>query len=201
MSDPDASLLERMQSGDGAAFAGLYERHHRRIYRFVLLYTGQEGLAADVTQEVFVALIDNARFDPARGPLEAYLLGMARNLVRRQRRDAARFDTLDADDGSENGLLADVRYEPLRLVGRAQLAEQLRAAILALPAHHREVIILCELEELDYLEAAALLDVPIGTVRSRLNRARKALTRMLAPLADMPMPAVTTEEVYELRTV
>ena len=196
----DAELLQRMQRGDGEAFGVLYQRHQQRVYRFASVYSGAEGVAADITQEVFMHLIDNHSFDPAQGELRGYLLGMARNLLRRHWRDAQRFEALpDEDDGPLGETLIE-HAEPSMLVSRAQQYGGLRAAILALPSYYLEVMILCELEELDYLEAARILEVPIGTVRSRLNRARKALS---AAMGVSPAPITVSDrgESYELRAV
>lgn len=199
MSLTDAELLQRMQRGDGEAFSALYQRHQQRVFRYASVYSGVEGVAADITQEVFMHLIDNHSFDPAQGELRAYLLGMARNLLRRHWRDAQRFEALPGDEDGPLGEAMIEYTEPSMLVSRAQQHGDLRAAILALPSYYREVMILCELEELDYLEAARILEVPIGTVRSRLNRARKALS---AALVASPAAAVGDRgESYELRAV
>lgn len=201
MPDTDAELLVRMQQGDSAAFETLYARHQRRVFRFALLYGGSEQLAADVTQEAFMQLIDNVRFDPAQGELAGYLLGMTRNLLRRQRRDDDRYQALDdSEDGLAHEALIE-RRDPALLVSRAQQHGDLRAAILALPALHREVLILCELEEVDYREAAAILGIPLGTVRSRLNRARKALSAALCPANTPRVATLEPGESYELRAV
>ena len=200
MSLTDAELLQRMQRGDGEAFSILYQRHQQRVFRFATVYSGAEGLAADVTQEVFMQLFDNHSFDPAQGELRAYLLGMARNLLRRHWRDAQRFEALpDEEDGPLGEALID-RVEPSALVSRAQQYSCLRAAILALPSYYREVMILCELEELDYQEAARILEVPIGTVRSRLNRARKALSLAMGTSAITTVPSDRGAR-YELRAI
>lgn len=199
MTPTDTELLQRMQCGDGAAFSTLYQRHQQRVFRFAMVYCGAESTAADVTQEVFMQLIDNHSYDPAQGDLRGYLLGMARNLLRRHWRDAQRYAALDDGEG-EGGPLDELLIEPLEpshWVGRAQQHGALREAILALPAYYREVTILCELEELDYQEAARILEVPIGTVRSRLNRARKALAAALAAPGMLP----ERSEDYELRAV
>jgi len=197
----DAELLQLMQRGDETAFSTLYRRHQPRIFRFVTLFAGSEAVAADVTQEVFMQLIDNQRFDPRQGDLGAYLLGIARNLLRRLHRDAHRFEALDEDDDlAPHTALIDWR-DPALLVSRAQQHGDLRAAILNLPAYFREVVVLCELEELDYQAAAAALEIPIGTVRSRLSRARKALIAALNIAEREPDAELERGEVYELRAI
>jgi RNA polymerase sigma-70 factor (ECF subfamily) len=196
----DAELLQQMQQGDGAAFSTLYRRHQPRIFRFVTMFSGSEVVAADVTQEVFMQLIDNQRFDPSQGDLGAYLLGIARNLLRRLHRDTHRFEALEENDETLHTALIDWR-DPALLVSRAQQQGGLRAAILNLPAYFREVVVLCELEELDYQAAAAALDIPIGTVRSRLSRARKALIAALELTACDPHADLERGKVYELHAI
>lgn len=196
----DAELLQRMQCGDGESFSLLYQRHQQRVYRFATIYSGSEGVAADVTQEVFMQLFDNHSFDPAQGELRGYLLGMARNLLRRHWREAQRFESLpDDEDGPVGEALIDY-VEPSALVSRAQQYGALRAAILALPSYYREVMILCELEELDYQEAARILEIPIGTVRSRLNRGRKALSLAMG-VGATTSAASERGASYELRAI
>ena len=120
MTATDAELLQRMQRGDGEAFGVLYQRHQQRVYRYASVYSGAEGVAADVTQEVFMHLIDNHSFDPAQGELRAYLLGMARNLLRRHWRDAQRFEGLPSEEDGPLGDTLIEHVEPSMVVSRAQ---------------------------------------------------------------------------------
>lgn len=176
----DDELLLRMRSGDEQAFLDLYRRRQGAIYRFALHMSGSATAAEDVTQEVFLALIrDDCGYDPERGTLSAYLFGIARNLVLRQFErgrpdvalenagDDAPFPELSVDAGQ----LADLT--------RKEGLEGLRRAVQSLPRRYREVVALCDLEELDYADAACALGCPIGTVRSRLHRARALLLEKL----------------------
>jgi RNA polymerase sigma-70 factor (ECF subfamily) len=196
----DGLLLGRMIAGDEEAFTLLYRRRHPAIYRFALHMSGNVALAEDVTQEVFMTLIRDAkRFDPARGTLGGFLFGIARNHLRRrweQERhslplpdDADELDSLlsasarvggnGLSNGNGNGngrgpfLLSRDEFTSLETVGRV------RQAISTLPENYREVVILCELEEMSYEDAASALDCPVGTVRSRLHRARALLVEKL----------------------
>jgi RNA polymerase sigma-70 factor, ECF subfamily len=196
----DGLLLGRMIAGDEEAFTLLYRRRHPAIYRFALHMSGNVALAEDVTQEVFMTLIRDAkRFDPERGTLGGFLFGIARNHLRRrweQERhslplpdDADELDSLlsssarvgrnGVSNGNGNGngrgpfLLSRDEYTSLETVGRV------RQAISTLPENYREVVILCELEEMSYEDAASALDCPVGTVRSRLHRARALLVEKL----------------------
>jgi RNA polymerase sigma-70 factor (ECF subfamily) len=121
-------------------------------------------------------------FDPARGSLSAFLLGVARNhVLRRMRVDQAL--TPIGDDGEEEATFAVVETDlcPLEDLARAETVELVRKAVLSLPARYREVVVLCELQDVSYGEAAEILGCAIGTVRSRLHRARALLLAKLRP--------------------
>lgn len=169
----DRDLLERAGAGCQESFAAIYRRHQARIYRFAYAMTGSKELAEEATQEVFLALVRRAhRFDAGRGELSPYLLGMARRqayrLLRRERGAWAAAQP----EQPENAAVLD------GLIQRENTG-RVRTAVLALPVKYREVITLCELEELNYEAAAAALDRPVGTVRSRLFRARRMLAEKL----------------------
>lgn len=168
----EALLLQRLQAGDQAAFDELYGRFQPRIYRYVLRMAGSPEAAEDVVQEVFMGLLKAARgFDPAIGSLGSYLYGIARNLLLRQR--GGGFEEELEDVPASAG-------DPLDGLEQSEQLERLRAAVGALPAHYREVVVLCEMEEMDYAEVAEILGCAVGTVRSRLNRARGLLLERLA---------------------
>jgi len=179
----DSELLQLMLSGDEDAFTLLYRRRQGGVYRFTLQMCGSPAVAEDVTQEVFLFLIRQGKaFDPARGSLSSFLLGVARNYVlRRLRGDqvlVSLVDEFDDDDGvgqlsSEPGLLEELT--------RAETVDSVRKAILSLPERYREVVVLCELQEMSYVETAEILGCAIGTVRSRLHRARSLLLSKLRP--------------------
>ena len=158
---------------DREAFTALYRSHHPPVYRFLLSMSGDPVIAAELTQDVFVWLIHNPdRFDPARGELGSFLLGVARKLLLRRGRDERRLVPLDREIGFV--LQPDIHRAPDPDV------QALRAAIAALPARYREIVVLCDLEGLSYDEAAAVAGCVAGTVRSRLHRARQLLARKLA---------------------
>jgi len=179
----DTELLRLMQSGDEEAFTALYRRRQGGVYRFALQMSGSETLAEDVVQETFMVLMrDAGNFDASRGSLAAYLYGIARNHVLRafdRERALVRFDdgTEEGGDSQHENLIA--RPDPLGDLTRAESVEQLRQAVLALPTHYREVVVLCELHEMSYQEAADALGCVVGTVRSRLHRARAMLTEKM----------------------
>jgi RNA polymerase sigma-70 factor (ECF subfamily) len=173
-----------MLVGDEQALAALYRRRQGNVYRFALQMSGSPALAEDVTQEVFMVLLrDGHNFDPARGSLNSFLLGVARNhVLRRLERD--RF-YVPIDEDSENDSAANALSAtgdgPLDELSRSELIESVRKAVLSLPARYREVVVLCDLQELSYAEAAEVLGCAVGTVRSRLHRARALLIEKLRP--------------------
>ena len=171
----DAALAARVACGEAAALAPLYRRHRGPLYRFALLWSGQPAVAADVTQDVFVHLMTHAaEFDPERGALLAWLLGIARNFVRRRTGYHPGRDEHDEDVD-----LAATTLPPEAALIAQQDIEALRRAVAALPPHYRDVLVLVELAERSYAEAAAICGCELNTVRSRLFRARALLARWL----------------------
>jgi RNA polymerase sigma-70 factor, ECF subfamily len=198
----DALLLRRIAGGDEDAFAEVYRQKHPAIYRFALHMTGNASVAEDVTQEVFMALIrDPKRFDPSRGTLGGFLFGVARNHLRKRWEQDRRLVAFDGDpddlqgssrdparirsangngaygNGNGHGVMSCAKgwdeFASVEAVGRV------RQAVNTLPENYREVVVLCELEEMSYEEAASALGCPVGTVRSRLHRARAMLVDKL----------------------
>ena len=185
-SEPDENLVVALRSGKEEAFVTLYGRRRGAIYRFSLHMTGSATLAEDITQEVFLTLIrDRCGYDPERGTLAGYLFGIARKLVLRhlsRNRALGEAEAKDRKTLANFGACADPMVDLMRQEG----IEELRRAVLALPKRYREVVVLCDLEEVDYLEAARLLNCPIGTVRSRLHRARALLLEKLRHRIEPP---------------
>ena len=177
----DEELLRLTRAGDESAFTALYRRHQGPVYRFALQMSGSEVIAEDVTQEVFLALMNaSSQFDSSRGPLVAYLYGVARNQVRRHLEPSRSHIPLDEDSGDEASLPSIVAPgDPLGDLTLREGLSALRQSILALPLHYREVVALCDLEELSYEEAARSLGCAVGTIRSRLHRAHALLVQKL----------------------
>ena len=168
----DAALLAEAAAGDETAFVELYRRRRDDVYRFAYALSRSRSFAQDATQEVFLQVLENAgRFDAAKGTARAWLLGCARHVVI----DRLRAENRRSDEAPEQTTATD---HELRVLNEQRLV-RLHAAIARLPLEYREALVLCELAELPYAEAAAVLDCPVGTVRSRLHRARGLLTASL----------------------
>ena len=174
-------LLRQIIAGDEAAFVTLYRDFSPGIYRFALRMSGNESLAEDVTQEVFMIMMQEGhRYDEAKGTLKSYLYGVTRfQIWKKVARDRSMISIDNDNDFSED--LFSVLPDPLLDLSRAETVQQVREAILVLPPHYREAVVLCDLHELSYLEAAEILGCAIGTVRSRLHRARGMLAERLRP--------------------
>ncbi|HVF50976.1 MAG TPA: RNA polymerase sigma factor [Pyrinomonadaceae bacterium] len=206
MSNPpsDLDLLRLMRAGDEDAFVALYRRRQGGVYRFALQMCGSTAIAEDVTQEVFMALMQDAcHFDPSRGSLAAYLYGIARNQVLRVlARDRAYVPMHDDADDAQPSATPDALIADCDVLGdltRGETIERVRQAVLALPAHYREVVALCELQELSYAEAAAVSGCAVGTVRSRLHRARAMLIEKLRATAEVKEATTTTDSFRTAR--
>lgn len=183
----DAGLMERVRRGDEAAFNTLFERHQGPIYRYAMHMCGPAA-ADDVVQDTFLVLIHQGRgFDPSRGTVAAYLFGIARHHVLKH------FGIRNAESGlieefDDSRSPADIRpaqsRSPLAELERTEAVALVREAVRSLPLVYREAVVLCELQEMDYADAAAVLECPIGTVRSRLHRGRALLTQKLARIRE-----------------
>jgi len=186
----DDELLRLTRAGDAVAFTSLYRKHQARIYRFALLMSGSASIAEDVTQEVFLLLIRDAhRYDSGRGSLAGYLYGVARKQVlRHQARDHLHVPLLaETEEGQwVSPLLAT--DDPLHDCTRREVIDRVRKAVLALPAKYREVVVLCDFQELSYAEAAQILDCAVGTICSRLHRGHALLLERLRVMNTTPTP-------------
>jgi RNA polymerase sigma-70 factor (ECF subfamily) len=156
-----------------AEFEAVFREHKDAVYRFAWRMTSSPDAAGDIAQDVFVFLLHRPdAFDRARGPLRPFLLGVARNLALKRFRGESRWEELE-----EERFLA----EPIDItVG--ETAEIVGKAVRSLPLLQREVLILFEYEELPLEEIARVVQSEVGTVKSRLHRARENLRRLLAPL-------------------
>ena len=192
----DEDLLTQTRAGDEQALATLYRRRQGGVYRFAWQMSGSAEMAEDVTQDVFMALINGAgAFDASKGSLHNYLYGAARFQVLRRWERERWFvplggDDADEDEGAWRPETADANADLFAHVARREIVERVREAVLTLPPYYREVVVLCDLHEMDYAAAAGVIGCAVGTVRSRLHRARGLLAGKLRAVA----PAVQAEE-------
>lgn len=187
-SDPD--LLRLALEGNEAAFLALYDRLKAGIFRYAFYMTNSKSAAEDVTQEVFISLLkEGGNYRPALGDVGAFAFGIARNLVRRVERRERAYQPLPDDHAIADlsrTLISESEALPRRMI-RDELIAQIQTAIASLPDHYRQPVVLCDLCELTYADAASRLHCAVGTIRSRLNRAHALLAQKLKPLRD-PQP-------------
>jgi RNA polymerase sigma-70 factor (ECF subfamily) len=187
--DRDDLLLRRAAKGDEDAFTLLYRRHQGALYRFALRMTGSAWGAEEIVQDVFMTLIRAPKkYDPERGSVGALLFGIARNRVMKHLERRPREVALEEknEDGTGAGIVLQDNFTPVMWVEKRERMHQVRAAVLDLPTEFREAVVMCELEEMSYEEAAQTTGCPIGTIRSRLHRGRALLLAKLEMLRDVP---------------
>jgi RNA polymerase sigma-70 factor (ECF subfamily) len=182
--ETDAQLARLIAQGDRQALARLYARDSAAVYRYGLAMCGNPAWAADAMQEAFMQFIQQSRgYASERGALGGYLCGIARHLLLAQMREPQvprREDDEDADPAAQKPAHTD---GPLELLVARQSTEALLAAVHQLPLPFREALILVDLQEYDYAQAAQICGAPLNTLRTRLFRARKQLAQLLAPQA------------------
>jgi RNA polymerase sigma-70 factor (ECF subfamily) len=185
------SMRARILAGDPEAFGELFDEHARSVYNHAFRLTGAWSAAEDVVSLTFLEawrLHDRVAID-TDWSLRPWLLGIATNVARNVRRAARRYDAALARIPRHEAVLPDFAEEVSdRVDDRARLAA-VRTALAALRQPEREVLALCVWAGLDYAQAAEALGVPVGTVRSRLSRARAKLGRLVAAGRLAPPPA------------
>jgi RNA polymerase sigma-70 factor (ECF subfamily) len=193
----DTELLELSLAGDESAFRLLYERLKGPTFRYAFYMTGSKPAAEEVLQEVFMALLkEGNRYEARKGDLAGFVFGITRNLVRRLRKRQRFYEELPGDEALEKISGNQPATELATQVMRDQGIQKIRMAIATLPDHYRQVIVLCDLCELTYADAASRLKCAVGTVRSRLNRGHALLAQKLKQTKNPQpeLPATGTEE-------
>ncbi|MBV8477191.1 MAG: RNA polymerase sigma factor, partial [Acidobacteria bacterium] len=183
---------------DESAFIVLYERLKGPIFKYAFYMTSSSSAAEEVTQEVFLALLESGkRYKVTEGDVAAFVFGIARNMVKRMRRQERPYQQLPSQDWAGKRVGGETPTEGLtgQLIRNEKLAS-MRAAIASLPDHYRQVVVICDLCDFSYEQAAARLGCAIGTIRSRLNRAHRLLALKLrdSRISPAELRAGGTEE-------
>ncbi len=181
-SESDTDLYRAVAQGSDEAMATIYQRHGPLIYRFSLRISQDQSIAEEVTQDVFLALLRQSdRFDPARAALSTWLCGIARRLVWKQLELRQRHLLIDLPE--ESGDVESLDGDPDVTLSRNEAVAAVQRGLDTLPMQLKEVIVLCEFEEMKYEDAALVVGVPVGTIRSRLHRAKARLALALGGAA------------------
>lgn len=191
---PDPSLRQQrllLRAGDHDVFARLFVAHRDEVFAAALRLTGNRASAEDVTSETFlVAWRRRGDVEPSDLPLRGWLLAIAAHHAMNVTRGRRRWLAFLSSDRARPGNVADFADETAGRLDDARRLERTRRAMDALTRRELEVVSLCVWSELSYQEAAEALGVPIGTVRSRLNRARERLRGLVADSeAEQTLPA------------
>lgn len=174
----DLRLIERILSGDKAAFGEILDAHQPPVYRLALRYTDCVADAEDLTQEIFLAVYTSLPKFQGRSAFGTWVYRIALNHCLEFQRKR-RFETTPLDD-SLNLRNDDRQADPVEVAHQKQVASQVEEALNSLSPLHRDVVVLHELQGLTYQEVADALDVPVGTVKSRLSNAFRRLRDRLA---------------------
>lgn len=177
-----AELVRRCRSGDGAAWEEIVQSYSRRIFNLAYRFTSSVEAAEDLTQEVFVRIYKTlGQYDPKQGNLSNWLMRLARNLIiddyrhRQRNPQNSMADTVDKHSFHLRAVGTSAQKE----VERRELCNQVQEGIDKLPPDLRTCVILRDIEELSYREIVDLLAIPEGTVKSRINRGRIELAKIL----------------------
>ncbi|MGE3267973.1 MAG: sigma-70 family RNA polymerase sigma factor [Chloroflexota bacterium] len=185
----ESRALEAAQRGDTNAFNELVLMHQTTVYNVALRTIGHAEDAADATQETFVSAY-RAIADFRGGSFKAWLLRIAVNtcydlLRRRQRRPSTSLDVI-VDEGGDSPMFADRQVGPERAALGSETASMVEQGLALLPDDQRTIVVLCDIQGLSYEEAAEIEGIALGTVKSRLSRARVRLRQFLTERGELP---------------
>lgn len=174
----DGALVRRFQAGDRRAFDEIVDRYKDRIYQFARWQVGSH-LADDVAQDIFVEVCRSAQAFGGRSSFRTWLYAVARNVCRSSRRRRSGLASVPSAEPEVLLEIPDPGTGPLENVERRELHATLRRAVAELPRHHRTALMLRDWEGLSYQQISEVLEIPVGTVRSRLHNARARLAHRL----------------------
>ncbi len=189
----DGQIMGRIAAGDSQALAWLFKRDSARVMRYCLAIAHDEQLAADALQDTFISLAtltpaQGEGFDPNKGSLLGYLLGIARHHLLAALRKSSRMVSDEWPNGeavAETASEAHFALDPMRVEVTRQSTHALMHAVAALPLAFREAVVLVDLQEMTYEEAARIANVPLNTLRTRLHRGRNRLGQALAQFSGL----------------
>ncbi len=196
-SSPEAQLIARTLAGDDDAFAELVEPFESKVYNLALRMCGNREDAFDLAQESFLKAYRSLAKFKGEASFSTWLYRIVSNTcldqLRRARRAGARVsldDPIETEGGALHREVADTTFEPEQLALRSEAGAQIKAAVAELPPDHRMAILLREFQELSYEEIAQTMGCSMGTVKSRISRARTALRDRLAARELLPQAGV-----------
>ncbi|HEY3297350.1 MAG TPA: sigma-70 family RNA polymerase sigma factor [Armatimonadota bacterium] len=182
----DTALIHETRTGDPAAFKRLFDKYHRRVYNLIYRMVGNDQDASDLTQEVFVRVYNSLHLLKSEGAFFSWVRTVATNICRDHFRKMGRSiktdsldQKIDLEEGEVQREIEDWSANPERELEKKDLQEAVQKAISSLSEEHRTVIVLHHIEGMDISEISLTLHVPVGTVKSRLARARDELKRKL----------------------
>ena len=178
----DAEILAQVAAGDIDAYGKIVGRYRGRLYNFVFRFVSDRETAEDIVQETFLRAFRKRKEYRAIANFSTWLFTIAGNLAKSElrRRKRWRLFSLHRDDDSETGIeLPDETYRPDKVAESSLADDQIHDAIASLPENYRQVILLRDVEGMAYQEIAEIVDCPVGTVKSRVNRARLKLQQKL----------------------
>ena len=187
--DTDSALVKQARDGDYGAFEKLFDRHRVLVYRFAYQMTSRRDDAEDIVQEAFVRAYQNLHRYRDEAKFTTWLLRIATNLCTDQARMAQRRLALEQQEaaGALDWMTSGDTEDPIQNLEANRRKIALRKALNALPAHHRAVIVLRDIEEREYPDMAAILRCTVGGAKLRVLRARRALKDRIAPLLGEDM--------------
>jgi RNA polymerase sigma-70 factor (ECF subfamily) len=177
----DEKVVERCLRGDDAAWETVVNQYAKRIYNLTYRYTSRRDEAEDLTQEIFIRVYQNLKsFRSESGSFQSWIMKVGRNLIIDHYRRTRRYQQAAGSEEMETMNLRDDKVpNPQRVAEQSEAASFVGAGLQALPPELKEAIILRDLEGMAYLEIAELVGIPEGTVKSRINRARLELAKLL----------------------
>ena len=177
----EKKIVERCLQGDDSAWETIVRHYGKRVYNLSYRYVNRRDEAEDLTQEIFIKVYQNLKsFHPDMGSLRNWILKIGRNLIIDRYRQTRRFQAIGGTEEMEAMNLEDKNTpDPLRAAEQEEASAFLMSGLVALPPELKEAIILRDLEKLSYQEITDLLSIPEGTVKSRINRGRLELAKLL----------------------